>query len=261
MMQIGKNFLKDKVLAGKPVIGTFNTLGSPMASEVLARSGFDFLIIDFEHGPFDIKNVSQYVNACEINQCSPIIRIPTNSSWMTLQALDQGAHGIMVPGINDYKSAKNFVANTKYSPLGNRGYTPFTKSGGFTNRNNDSYLSKANDFTFSSIIIESLEGLSNLDDILKIENLDLIYFGAYDLSQALGFTGNNKHPKVISTIEIAVQKVINSGKLAGGFVAQSQDDISWLLDIGIKFIIYNVDSDIILNNTKTINNWFKKNNL
>ncbi len=252
-----KNFLKDKLANNLPVIGTWNTLSSPIVSEILAKSGYDFLIIDFEHGAFDLKNISQYVNACENYECSPIIRIPTNSSWMILQALDQGAHGVMVPGINDYISANNFVLNTKYYPSGNRGFTPFSKAGGFTNRNNNLYSSKANEFTISSIIIENIEGLKNLDEILKIEELDIIYFGAYDLSQSLGFPGDVKNPKVISEIEIAVKKVISSGKIAGGFVPQTKDEINWLLDLGIKFITYNVDTDLLLNSSNRIVNWFE----
>tara|TARA_B110000046_G_scaffold135156_1_gene141439 strand:+ start:3097 stop:3885 length:789 start_codon:yes stop_codon:yes gene_type:complete len=251
-----KNFLKEKIAKGKPLIGTFNTLSSPIVSEILARSGFDFLIIDFEHGALDLRNISNYVNACENYGCSPIIRIPTNSPWMVSQALDQGAHGIMVPGINDFASAKKFVSSTKFHPIGNRGFTPFTKSGGFTNRMNSEYSSRANDFTLSSIIIESLEGLNDLENILKIKDLDIIYFGAYDLSQALGFPGEVKNSKVISIIQNATNKVISSGKIAGGFVPQSESDIDWLLDMGIKFITYNVDSDILFDSSNKIVNWF-----
>ena len=84
-----------------------------------------------------------------------------------------------------------------------------------------------------------------------------LYFGAYDLSQSLGFPGDVKNPKVISEIEIAVKKVISSGKIAGGFVPQTKDEINWLLDLGIKFITYNVDTDLLLNSSNRIVNWFE----
>ena len=259
MSKIRSNFLKEKLANGLPVIGTWNTLNSPQVTEVLAKSGFDFIIIDYEHGPPNFEKIIQFVNACEIYNCSPIIRIPTNSNWMTLQALDQGAHGVMVPGISDFVSANDFIASMKYYPRGNRGFTPFTKAGGFTNRDNDSYPSNANKFVVSSIIIENKEGLDNLDQILKIKELDIVYFGAYDLSQSLGFPGDVKNPKVIYEIENAVKKVTSSGKVAGGFVPQNKEDIKWLLDLGMKFITYNVDSDLLYNSSRNKTIWFEKN--
>jgi 4-hydroxy-2-oxoheptanedioate aldolase len=251
-----KNFLKEKIKSGQPIIGTWNTLASPLITEVLARSGFDFLIIDFEHGPFDISKVYQYVNACERYECSPIIRIPHNSSWMSLQALDQGAHGIMIPGINEKEDASNFVSSIKYYPKGNRGFTPFSKAGLFTNLNNKMHPTRANDFTLTSIIIESIEGINNIDDILTIQDLDIIYFGAYDLSQDLGVPGDVFNNKVVSTIEIAVNKVISAGKIAGAFVPQSKDEIKRLLEMGIKLITYNVDCDIIYRSVNDVVKWF-----
>ena len=251
------NYLKTKIKSQKPVIGTWNTIGSPLVSEVLARAGFDFLIIDFEHGPFDIGNVYQYVNACEQYDCSPIIRVPSTSNWISLQALDQGAHGIMVPGIKNGDMASKFVSSIKYYPNGNRGFTPFTKAGQFTNLNNESYPSKANAFTVTGIIIESMNGIDHLDEILNVEDLDIIYFGAYDLSQDLGVPGEVRNNKVVSVIESAVNKVITVGKCAGGFVPQSKDDVKWLLDMGIKFITYNVDSDILYRSINDVVEWFE----
>jgi 4-hydroxy-2-oxoheptanedioate aldolase len=249
--------LKKKIKSGKPVIGTWNTLGSPLVSEVLARAGFDFLIIDFEHGPFDISNIYQYVNACEKYDCSPIVRVPSNSAWISLQALDQGAHGIMVPGVGSSKEALSFVSSAKYYPKGTRGFTPFSKAGGFTNDNINMYTEKANAFTVTGIIIESINGINQLDEILDVEDLDIIYFGAYDLSQDLGVPGEVRNKKVVSVIESAVNKAVSVGKCAGGFVPQSKDDVKWLLDMGIKFITYNVDSDILYRPVNDVVEWFE----
>ncbi len=249
--------LKKKIRSGKPVIGTWNTLGSPLVSEVLARAGFDFLIIDFEHGPFDISNIYQYVNACEKYDCSPIVRVPSNSAWISLQALDQGAHGIIVPGVGSKNEALSFVSSAKYYPKGTRGFTPFSKAGGFTNDNINMYTEKANAFTVTGIIIESINGINQLDEILDVEDLDIIYFGAYDLSQDLGVPGEVSNKKVVSVIESAVNKVVSGGKCAGGFVPQSKDDVKRLMDMGIKFITYNVDSDILYRPVNDIVEWFE----
>ena len=158
---IKENNLKIKIKQGIPILGTWNTIGSPMFSEVLSFSGLDFLIVDFEHGPFQIDQVHDYVNRCESNSCTPIFRIPSNSDWMTLQVLDQGGHGVMAPHIDDKDSAQLLVDSTKYHPNGKRGFTPFTKAGGFTNLHGDVYAEKANEFTLVSIIVESKEALDN----------------------------------------------------------------------------------------------------
>jgi len=255
---IGQNNLKAKIDKGVPVLGTWNTIGSPIFSEILAFSGLDFLIIDFEHGPFQIEQVHDYVNRCEVNSCTPIFRIPSNSDWITLQVLDQGGHGVIVPHIENKTSTQYLVDSVKYHPIGKRGFTPFTKAGGFSNLHGDLYAGKANEFTLVSIIIESKDGLENLDEILEVEDVDIVYFGAYDLSQAIGLPGQTRHPSLLKEIESGVRKVNDKGKYAGGFVAQSEDDIKWLLDMGMRFITYEVDSSIVYKAVHKIADWFGK---
>jgi 4-hydroxy-2-oxoheptanedioate aldolase len=255
---LGINKLKVKLEDRKPVIGVWNTLASPLVTEVLAQSGFDFQIIDLEHGPFIIDKISLHVSACENSlSCTPLVRIPSNEDWMSLQVLDQGAHGVVVPHISNSKAAKKFVKSTQYFPSGDRGFTPFSKAGGFNNKDTYNYVNNANNSTLSVVIIESKEGLDNLDEIIEVDGVDIIYFGAFDLSQALGFPGEVKNPKVIEAIKRGVEIANAKGKYAGGFVPQSKDDIKWLLDMGMLFITYQVDSSIIYNHASSITNWFE----
>ena len=250
------NKLKEKLNKGEAVLGTWNTLSSPLVTEVLAQSGLDFQIIDLEHGPFAIDKVYLHVSACENSQCTPLVRIPSNSDWMALQALDQGAHGVVVPHIDTVDDAKTLVDATKYHPQGNRGFTPFSKAGGFTNVNVDKYVGRAIDETINIVIIESKEGLDNLEEILKVDAIDIVYFGAYDLSQALGHPGNTKHPEVVQAIQQGVNLVNGADKYAGGFVPQSKNEIQELLDMGMKFITYEVDSSIIHKHVDDVSSWF-----
>jgi len=253
------NLLKQKLKEGRPVIGTWNTLGAPLVTEVFAHAGFDFQIIDLEHGPFVLDKIYQHVSACEITEnCTPIVRIPENSEWMALQVLDQGAHGLVVPHVDDAMSAKNLVEFTKYYPAGKRGFTPFSKAGGFDNHNTADYVNRANCECVNIVIIESLSGIENLPEILEVNDIDVIYFGAYDLSQAFGHPGNTRHPDVVTAIQDAVELVNQAGKSAGGFVPQSTDDINWLLDMGIRFITYEVDSSILYNHVNRLKAWFDK---
>ena len=249
---IQKNFALERLRQGKPILGSWNTLASPLVTEVLASGGLDFLMVDFEHGPFDLTQLSSYVNACERYSCSPIVRIPRLAPWMTLQALDQGAHGVMVPHIDTVEDAKLLIKSSHYHPRGERGFSPFTKAGGFTNATTADYVKRAADFTLTAIIVESKAALDNLDDILKLPEIDVVYFGAYDLSQALGVPGQVKSDAVVMAIKQGAEKVRKSGKFPGGFVAQSDDDIRWQIDLGLQFITYNVDAAILLNPVRDI---------
>ena len=252
------NKLKEKLNKGEAVLGIWNTLSSPLVTEVLAQSGLDFQIIDLEHGPFAMDKIHLHVSACENSQCTPLVRIPSNSDWMVLQALDQGVHGVVVPHIDSADNAKEFVDAAKYYPQGSRGFTPFSKAGGFTNSNVDEYVGRAIDETINIVIIESKKGLDNLEEILKVDSIDIVYFGAYDLSQALGHPGNTKHPEVVQAIQQGVDLVNSSGKYAGGFVPQSKDEIQELLDMGMKFVTYEVDSSLIHKHVNDIFSWFSK---
>lgn len=241
-----------------PAIGTWNTLGSPLVTEIFAQSGLDFQIIDLEHGPFILDQVHLHVSACEnASACTPLVRVPSNEDWMVLQALDQGAHGVVVPHISNRAAAKKLVSSVKYHPLGQRGFTPFSKAGGFNNSDTSGYVKRVNQSTLSIVIIESREGLDRLDEILE-EEIDIVYFGAYDLSQALGHPGDVRHSDVIQSIRDGVEKVNRSGKWAGGFVPQSRDDIQWLLDLGMRFITYQVDSSIIHRHVRGVVDWFSE---
>ena len=257
---LNKNKLKEKLHSGKPVIGIWNTLASPIVSEVIAQAGFDFQIIDLEHGPFVIGDIHLHVSACEnSNTCTPLVRIPDNQEWMALQSLDQGAYGIVIPHIDSKLSAEKAVQYTKYHPKGKRGFSPFSKAGGFNNKNTQSYVSKAINETLNIVIIESKQGIDNLESILQVDEIDVVYFGAYDLSQDLGFPGDVKHPEVLKAIIKGVELTNNAGKYAGGFVPQSTEDIQWLLDLGMKFITYQVDSAVIYNHICGVNKWFLNN--
>jgi 4-hydroxy-2-oxoheptanedioate aldolase len=249
-----ENFVKEKIRAGKPVMGTWNTLASPLVSEVLAQAGLDFVLVDFEHGPFDLAQVHSYVSSISQHRASPLVRLPDAESWKVLQALDQGAHGVMVPRIESVEDAKHFVASTKFAPRGERGYSPFTKSGRF--HPEEGYAERANENSLSLVIIESLAGMENLDSILEIPDLDVVYFGSYDLSQAVGAPGDTRNNKVTELIKHGAERANRAGKCAGGYVCFDEKDIEWCLELGLKFITLDLDSHILYRHIKRLTSHF-----
>ena len=249
--------MREKLACDKPVIGTWNTLSSPLVTEVMAQAGFDFQIIDLEHGPFVLDQVHLHVSACENgSDCSPLVRIPSNEAWMALQVLDQGAHGVVAPHIQDRQEAFKLAQAIKYHPNGMRGFTPFSKAGGFSNQRTAEHVLTSNRQTAGIVIVESLAGLNNVEEIAAQDGIDVIYFGAYDLSQALGHPGEPRHPNVVAAIRQGTERVERLGKCAGGFVPQSKDDIKWLLDLGMRFITYEVDSSILFRHVRDLREWF-----
>jgi len=223
--------LKAKLSTGDPVIGIWNTLGSPLVTEVLSMTGLDFQIIDLEHGPFVLDEIYLHVSACEnVGTCSPLVRIPSIESWMALQALDQGSHGLVVPHVSTSGDFESFRNLSSYPPLGDRGFSPFTKAGGFGSRPAREYSDLAKKALVNVAIIESLEGLRGIEELLAVGFADVFYFGAYDLSIQYGSPGDMKMTELIADIEKGARKVRDAGKYAGGFVPTSGDELRWNLD-------------------------------
>ena len=129
-MIITEDSLKLKLKSDHPVVGTWSIISSPMVVEILALSGFDFLILDMEHGVYDQTALDSCIRACEAAGCAPIVRVPGINPSAVQWALDMGAHGIVVPQVGDAASAEMAVSMTKFAPDGTRGYNPFTRVAG-----------------------------------------------------------------------------------------------------------------------------------
>lgn len=238
--------LKTKLRTGDPVIGIWNTLGSPLVTEALSAAGLDFQIIDLEHGPFILDQIHLHVSACEnVGKCSALVRIPVVESWMALQALDQGSHGIVVPHISTVSDLESFRKWSRYPPQGGRGFSPFTKAGGFGSRPAGEYSDLAETALVNVAIVESREGLCGIERLLEDDFVDVFYFGAYDLSIQYGSPGDMRNKELIVDIEQGARKVRDAGKYAGGFVPTSKEELKWNLDLGLNFVTYSVDSEVI----------------
>ena len=251
--------LRKRIRAGVPVLGTWNTLAAPLATEAMASAGFDFLVIDLEHGPFILDQVHEHVSACEgAGGCAPLVRIPDNRQWMVLQALDQGAHGVVVPHVPDVAAAEAFADALRYHPDGARGFTPFSKAGGFTNRDVEGHVERSNDGVVGVAIVESVGALESAGEIAAVDGVDVVYFGAYDLSQALGHPGQPLHPAVVEAIVDGVAQVREAGGCAGGFVPQDRDGIARVLEMGMGFVTYEVDASILFRHVVDMAEWFAR---
>ena len=238
------NILKEKLKNGEVVFGTWMVVSSPTLVEIFGLAGMDFVVIDHEHGSFTYETSENMIRAAENSGCSPLIRVPTNSASDILRSLEIGAHGIMVPQIENYNQADYAIKSMKYAPIGDRGVSAFTRSSDYYGINIKKRTEKLNDSTLSMLLIESVEAINNLDSILECNNIDVIYIGTYDLSQSLGIVDDVNNNKIISIIEDSVAKIRKSG-VAAGILAQSLDDAKRWIDIGVQFVPYIADCGII----------------
>ncbi len=232
--------LKDSLKKGKVVYGPWCVIPSPSTINIIASTGVDFVIIDMEHGPQGFETVEDMIRAAEVEDCTAIVRVAKNDESLILSALDIGAAGVIVPHIESRQDAEEAISHVKYYPVGQRGFSPFTRAGGYSLYNVKDHAKKQNQKTMVLLLLEGKGGINNLDDILSIKDIrnkiDVIYIGAYDLSQAIGYPGQVDHPEVRRQLEVCIQKIRKKGVAAGGYVAKNDADIRWMTKLGMQFI-------------------------
>lgn len=242
MMRI--NYLKKKFQNGEKTIGTWCVIDSPMVTDIISSSNLDFVIIDMEHGPISYETAQAMVMVCESHQVSPVIRVGKLDEHLILRALDVGAHGVQVPNISTAEDAKLFVKLSKYPPLGERGFSPYTKAGLYDFKNGKALTKKANENTLLIANVEGTEGIKNLDGISKVEHIDVIFIGLFDLSKSLGIPGDVENPRLLTELKNAVKIVHSKGKKIG-CVPANRKMLEEFISLGIDYVTYSVDSGVL----------------
>ena len=195
------NFIKEKLYSGKAVLGTWSIIPSVELADIIASSGVDFIIIDSEHGPINFETAQRMAIACESREVSPIMRISSINENDILKALDIGMHGIQIPNISCKKDVEEIINFAKYPPIGNRGFSPFTRSGDYIPNDVKNLTMESNKNTLIGINIEDIDAINNIDEILSVKSLDIIFVGIFDLSKSMGIPGEVDNPK-ITKIEV-----------------------------------------------------------
>ena len=250
-----KNFFKETLNKGESVLGTFAINPSVESIDIISSSGLDFIIIDSEHGPINFETAQHMAIACESRGVSPIMRVGNIDICQIQNALDIGMHGIQVPNINTMRDAANVIKFSKYPPIGIRGFSPFTRAGGYSNKNAKSLTKEANKNIATILNIEGVDAIENIDEILSIKEADIYFVGLFDLSKSLGIPGETSNPIVLKKLKHIIEKVNKAGKYPGT-IATSLDQINYFLDIGIRYLTYSVDCDILLSGYQSAVNIF-----
>ena len=206
------NTAKAKLKAGKPLSVINPTYTSGGLVELLGRQGFDVIFIDCEHGPAGWDEVEDMVRAAELVNVTPIVRVQSHDVSVITRALDRGAGGVQVPHVNTRKEAEEVVRNAKFAPIGHRGFAGGRSAFG---EKMAEYTKRANDETMVIVMLEEVEALRNLDEILKVDHIDVFFVAPGDLAQSMGFPGRMDHPEVQAAIDGAVAKIRAAGKAPG----------------------------------------------
>ena len=241
---IRENKIKRMLKEQKSVIGTFVKTNDPAVVEVLGLSGFDFVIIDNEHTAMNIESTVHLIRAANLTGMAPVVRVRENHPAEILQALDAGALGVQVPQVNTKDQAVQVVESVKYAPLGKRGYAASQRSAMYGFMNPAEYAERSNEETLISCYCETAEAIRNLDQILQVEQIDVIFIGPYDLSQALGVLGQTDHPLVLKAIDEITEKVRAANK-AVGIIASDAGQAEHWIQKGIHYISLSSDLGMI----------------
>ena len=235
------NQLKRKLAGGGVVLGTFITLNCPDLVEIAGLAGFDYCIIDTEHGPGNPESIQHMLRAAELRGMAPIVRVTDTAATTILRPLDVGAAGIQVPRVNSPETAENVVRSAKYFPKGDRGAC-LTRSSryGFVPGVAE-YFDEANRETLVIVHCENRQGLECLDGIAAVDGVDVVFVGPYDLSQSFGIPGQIYHPVMVDAVASALAAAKRAGKPAGIFVG-SVEEAKARIEQGFSYIAYSTDS-------------------
>lgn len=225
------NTAKAKLAAGKPVSVVNPTYTAPGLVELLGRLGFDVIFIDCEHGPAGWDDVEDMVRAAELANVTPIVRVQANDASTITRALDRGAGGVQVPHVNTRAEAEAAVRAAKYAPIGHRGFAGGRSAFG---EKMSEYTRRANEETLVVVMLEEVEALGNLDDILKVEHIDVFFVAPGDLAQSMGFPGQMDHPKVQAAVDDAVARIRSAGRAPG--VLATPATVRRYLERGARFL-------------------------
>ncbi|GAB7055237.1 MULTISPECIES: HpcH/HpaI aldolase/citrate lyase family protein [unclassified Paenibacillus] len=245
------NMVKQKLKNGQCATGCFIGFHSPSVVEILGHTGFDFVVIDNEHGPFSWGEVEEMIRAAELAGTVPIVRVAYDKSDIQ-KALDRGAMGLHVPMVNTKEEAEEVVQKAKYPPVGRRGTAYSCRSAQYGKGGGAAYLQQSNEEILIAVHIETPEAVDHIDEIMSVPGIDICYIGPTDLSVTMGYSAEGpEHPEV----QQAMDRVMAAGRKHGvtvgiqvasaPAVTQKQQWGAPYIGIAITPVLYNALGEVV----------------
>ncbi|MHC5351402.1 4-hydroxy-2-oxoheptanedioate aldolase [Metapseudomonas furukawaii] len=254
-MQLPINTFKQRLQSGQPQIGLWLGLADAYCAELAANAGFDWLLLDGEHAPNNLRSLLAQLQAIAPYPAQPIIRPPIGDAALIKQLLDIGAQTLLVPMVESAEQAAGLVRAMRYPPAGIRGVGSALARASRWN-SIPGYLDRADEQMCLLVQIENLDGLANLDAIAAVDGVDGVFIGPADLSAAMGHRGNPGHPEVQAAIEGAIARIRRAGK-AAGILSADQGLARRYLSLGASFVAVGVDTTVLMRGLQTLAAAFK----
>lgn len=237
------NATKAKLGLGEAVFGCWLRYGDPGLVEFIGYQGWDFVVVDGEHGTIDPRECENVVRAAELRDVTPIVRVTTNEMSLILRFMDTGAQGAQIPMINTAEQAEAAVAAIKYWPRGARGLAA-SRSASYAQASPlAEYVIDANRETLVIAQVETLEAVENLPSIVEVDGIDVIFIGATDLSSSLGVPGQTSHQSVEQAINSIIATVTKSSCALGVMVSTTAAAQEWR-ERGARYIAFTLEGMI-----------------
>ena len=256
-MELTKNKFKAALQGDQTLWGLWLGLANTSCAEISASAGFDWLLIDGEHGPFELQTMQHHLQAIAAYEVSPIIRVEEGRTALIKRVLDIGAQTILVPMVDTAEQARELVLDVNYPPAGRRGMGTALARAARWNRI-PGYSKIANQEICLIIQVETVEAMQNLQEIAAVPGIDGIFIGPTDLSASMGHIGNADHPDVVAAIEQGIETINKSGK-AAGLLSVNIKAARHYESKGAKFIGVGVDTLLLANATKQLADLVKNN--
>jgi 4-hydroxy-2-oxoheptanedioate aldolase len=248
-MELPPNALTRAFREGRPQIGLWSQLTSPVAAEILSRSGVDFLVIDTEHAPNELPHVLAQLQAMAGGTATPVVRAAWNDAVLVKRLLDVGAQSLIVPFVQNADEARRAVAATRYPPHGMRGVAVATRASGYGRV--AGYLARAHEELCVLVQIETRAALAHIESIAAVDGVDGLFIGPGDLSADLGRLGDPGHPDVRGAIDGAIGRIRATGKVAG-ILAPVEADARHYLDMGCLFVAVGSDVGLLARQSEAL---------
>jgi 4-hydroxy-2-oxoheptanedioate aldolase len=235
-----ENLLRRKLQRGETAVGLFSISPFPAMVEIAGLAGFDFCILDMEHGALEASTAEDLCRAADSAGLPPIVRVSKNDGPQMQRALDIGSGGVQVPQVETGADAEAVVRQGKYAPLGARGLSYYTRAAAFGTAGKVGTLDRLNEEQMIVIHVEGVRGIENLDDITCVPGIDVVFLGPNDLSQSLGIPGEVDSPRVIGLMEDACARIRAAGKYVGTFADDAAAGRRWAR-VGVQYVAIGVD--------------------
>jgi 4-hydroxy-2-oxoheptanedioate aldolase len=220
------------------LLGLIVKMPSPALVEVAGHLGYDFVLLDAEHGAADTLELEHHMRAADSAQIDVVVRVGANDSLQILRALDSGAKGIIAPHVDTPQEAAAAVHAAHYPPIGSRGLAASTRAGRYSTGNLADHLTRARNETTVFVQIENKDAIQHASAIAATENVDAVWLGPGDLSMSLGHPGELDHPDVAAAIDSIVDDVTQAKNTALCIVVDSEDDIQYWRHRGASIVVF-----------------------